>query len=25
MVLTIGGLLRRGSLQLDYNEDSFDL
>ena len=25
MVLTIGGLLRRGNLQLDYNEDSFDL
>ena len=25
MVLTIGGLLRRGHLQLDYNSDSFDL
>ena len=25
MVLTMGGLLRRGSLQLDYNEDSFEL
>ena len=25
MVLTIGGLLRRGSLQLDYNKDSFEL
>ena len=25
MVLTMGGLLRRGNLQLDYNSDSFDL
>ena len=25
MVLTMGGLLRRGSLQLEYNSDSFDL
>jgi phage terminase large subunit-like protein len=25
MVLTMGGLLRRGSLQLDYNSDSFEL
>ena len=25
MVLTMGGLLRRGSLQLDYNSDSFSL
>ena len=25
MVLTMGGLLRRGSLQLDYNSNSFDL
>ena len=25
MVLTIGGLLRRGHLQLDYNKDSFEL
>lgn len=25
MVLTIGGLLRRGSLQVDYNSDSFDV
>ena len=24
MVLTMGGLLRRGSLQLEYNSDSFD-
>ena len=25
MVLTMGGLLRRGNLQVDYNSDSFDL
>jgi len=25
MVLTMGGLLRRGNLQIDYNSDSFDL
>ena len=25
MVLTIGGLLRRGALQIDYNSDSFDM
>ena len=25
MVLTMGGLLRRGALQLDYNKDSVDL
>ena len=25
MVLTMGGLLRRGALQLDYNSDSFEL
>ncbi len=25
MVLTIGGLLRRGSLQLDYQADKFNL
>ena len=25
MVLTIGGLLRRGNLQIDYNKDSFEL
>jgi phage terminase large subunit-like protein len=25
MVLTMGGLLRRGHLHLDYNSDSFDL
>ena len=25
MVLTMGGLLRRGALQLDYNSDSFNL
>ena len=25
MVLTMGGLLRRGSLQMDYNSDSFNL
>ena len=25
MVLTMGGLLRRGALQIDYNSDSFQL
>ena len=25
MVLTMGGLLRRGALQLDYNKESFTL
>ena len=25
MVLTMGGLLRRGAVQLDYNSDSFNL
>ena len=25
MVLTMGGLLRRGALQVDYNSDSFTM
>ena len=25
MVLTVGGLLRRGSLEVDYNKDSFNM
>jgi phage terminase large subunit-like protein len=25
MVLTMGGLLRRGNLQIDYNSDSFEM
>jgi phage terminase large subunit-like protein len=25
MVLTMGGLLRRGKLEIDYNSNSFDL